>query len=103
MIKRYSEYLEVRALLNLAENWWDKYPVVIASWRRNWDKPSTYFQYTKPIRKIIYTTNTVEGYHRQIRKVTKTKGAFTSGEALLKLTYLATGNIMKKWTSPSQN
>ena len=88
---------------NLAEKWEDKYPVVIASWRNNWDRLSTYFQYTKPIRKIIYTTNTVEGFHRQIRKVTKTKGAFPSDDALLKLIYLATRNIMKKWTSPIQN
>ncbi|SHE87606.1 Transposase, Mutator family, partial [Fodinibius roseus] len=54
-------------------------------------------------RKLIYTTNAVEGYHRQIRKVTKTKGAFTSDMALLKLVYLATRNIKKKWTSPLQN
>lgn len=88
---------------NLAQKWEDKYPVVIASWRNNWDRLSTYFRYTKPIRKIIYTTNTVEGFHRQIRKVTKTKGAFPSDDALLKLIYLATKNVMKKWTSPIQN
>lgn len=88
---------------NLAQKWEDKYPVVIASWRNNWDRLSTYFQYTKPIRKIIYTTNTVEGFHRQIRKVTKTKGAFPTDDALLKLVYLATRNILKKWTSPIQN
>ena len=87
----------------LAEKWEDKYPIVIKSWRNNWDRLSTYFQFTKPIRKIIYTTNTVEGFHRQIRKVTKTKGAFPSDDALLKLIYLATRNIMKKWTSPIQN
>ena len=88
---------------NLAQKWEEKYPVVIASWRNNWDRLSTYFQYTKPIRKIIYTTNTVEGFHRQIRKVTKTKGAFPNDDALLKLIYLATKNVMKKWTSPIQN
>ena len=88
---------------NLAQKWEEKYPVVITSWRNNWDRLSTYFQYTKPIRKIIYTTNTVEGFHRQIRKVTKTKGAFPSDDALLKLIYLATKNVMKKWTSPIQN
>lgn len=87
----------------LADKWAQKYPVVIASWRNNWEKLSTYFKYTKPIRKIIYTTNTVEGFHRQIRKVTKTKGAFPSDDALLKLVYLATRNIMKKWTSPVQH
>jgi len=69
----------------------------------NWEKLTTYFQYTAPIRTLIYTTNAVEGYHRQIRKVTKTKGAFTSDMALLKLVYLTTKNIEKKWTSPLQS
>lgn len=91
------------ALDELAGKWEAKYPVVIASWRDNWEKLTTYFQYAPPIRKLIYTTNAVEGYHRQIRKVTKTKGAFTSDMALLKLVYLATKNIEKKWTSPLQN
>ena len=90
-------------LENLAEKWGSKYPIVIQSWQNNWEKLTTYFQYTAPIRKVIYTTNTVEGYHRQIRKVTKTKGAFTSDMALLKLVYLATRNIEKKWTSPLPN
>jgi len=91
------------ALDEVADKWESKYPVVIASWRDNWEKLTTYFQYTAPIRKLIYTTNAVEGYHRQLRKVTKTKGAFTSDMALLKLVYLATKNIEKKWTSPLQN
>jgi transposase-like protein len=90
-------------LLNLEEKWGDKYPVVIQSWNRNWEELSQYFEYTEPIRKIIYTTNAVEGFHRQVRKVTKTKGAFTNDMALLKLVYLATKNIEKKWTSPLQN
>ncbi|QEH44053.1 transposase [Chitinophaga sp. XS-30] len=55
------------------------------------------------MRKLIYTTNTIEGFHRQVRKVTKSKGAFTSDIALLKLIYLATRNIEKKWTEPLQN
>jgi transposase-like protein len=87
----------------LHEKWGGKYPVVIDSWRRNWDKLSTYFQYSEAIRKLIYTTNTIEGFHRQVRKVTKTKGAFTSDMALLKLIYLAAQNIQKKWTQPLQN
>lgn len=90
-------------LLGLSEKWQNKYPIVIRSWEKNWEKLTTYFQYTAPIRKLIYTTNAVEGYHRQIRKVTKTKGAFTSDMGLLKLVYLATRNIEKKWTSPLQN
>lgn len=90
-------------LIKLADKWEDKYPVVIQSWQNNWEHLSQYFKYTEPIRKIIYTTNAVEGYHRQVRKVTKTKGAFTSDIALLKLVYLATLNIQKKWTSPLHN
>jgi putative transposase len=90
-------------LEQLQEKWGKKYPVVIDSWRRHWDKLSTYFQYSEAIRKLIYTTNTIEGFHRQVRKVTKTKGAFTSDMALLKLIYLATQNIQKKWTQPLQN
>lgn len=90
-------------LLSLDEKWGQKYPVVIESWQRNWEELSQYFQFTEPIRKIIYTTNAVEGFHRQVRKVTKTKGAFTNDMALLKLVYLATKNIEKKWTAPLHN
>ena len=90
-------------LLNLEEKWGDKYPIVIESWQRNWEELSQYFEYTEPIRRIIYTTNAVEGFHRQVRKVTKTKGAFVNDMALLKLVYLATKNIQKKWTNPLHN
>lgn len=76
--------------------WGEKYPIVIRSWRDNWQNLSRYFQYTAEIRKLIYTTNTVEGYLRQIRKVTKTKGVFSSDESLLKLVYLAYRNIKKE-------
>ncbi len=85
---------------NLEEKWGNKYPIVIKSWRLNWDDLSTYFAYTPEIRKMIYTTNTVEGYHRQIRKVTKNKGLFTSDMALIKLIYLALQHIMEKWKTP---
>ena len=90
-------------LINLEERWGNKYPVVIKSWNTNWDKLSAYFQYDEQIRRLIYTTNPVEGFHRQVRKVTKTKGAFPNDMALLKLIYLATENISKKWTQPLQN
>jgi transposase-like protein len=90
-------------LQELENKWGKKYPIVIESWHRNWSKLSTFFKYSAAIRKLIYTTNTVEGFHRQVRKVTKTKGAFTSDMALLKLIYLATQNIQKKWTQPLQN
>jgi putative transposase len=88
---------------NLEEKWGRKYPIVLASWRKNWHKLSTYFKYTPEIRKLIYTTNAIEGFHRQVRKVTKNKTAFTSDMALLKLIYLAHRNISKKWTQPLNN
>lgn len=87
----------------LDKKWGKKYPLVINSWRNNWPKLSTYFKYDPAIRRLIYTTNTIEGFHRQVRKVTKTKGAFPSDMALLKLIYLAYFNIRKKWTAPLQN
>lgn len=90
-------------LENLNLKWGEDYPIVIKSWRDNWEKLTAYFQYSDSIRKIIYTTNTVEGYHRQIRKVTKNKGVFTNDTALEKLVYLAYRNIRKKWTMPLAN
>lgn len=98
-----TKELAQSALDALCKKWQTKYPKVTESWVRNWDELSTYFKYTEPIRRLIYTTNPIEGYHRQIRKVTKTKGAFTSKDALLKLIYLATQRIQEKWTSPLHN
>jgi transposase-like protein len=69
----------------------------------NWLNLSTFFEYNDAIRKVIYTTNPIEGVHRQIRKVTKTKGAFSSEQALLKLIYLIIKNISRKWTMPVNN
>lgn len=91
------------ALDALEEKWGAKYPLVLKSWRTNWENLSTYFKYPEQIRKMIYTTNAIEGYHRQIRKVTKNKGAFTSDMALMKLVYLATQNISKKWNTSLWN
>ena len=90
-------------LEGLKEKWGKMYPVVIESWENNWDRLSRYFQYPAAIRRIIYTTNMVEGFHRQLRQVTKTKGAFTSDNALIKLLFLAIERITEKWTSPLQN
>lgn len=101
--KAVNKALAEDELLKLSEKWEKKYPIVIESWHRNWEELSTYFQYTEPIRRIIYTTNAVEGFHRQVRKVTKTKGAFTNDMALQKLVYLTVRNIQKKWTSPLVN
>ena len=87
----------------LEDKWGKKYPVVLESWRRNWDNLSAYFAYDEHIRRLIYTTNAVEGFHRQVRKVTKNKGVFTNDTALEKLVYLAYRNIRKKWTMPLAN
>jgi len=81
----------------LEEKWSKQYPKATESWRNNWFRLSQYFKYIEPVRKLIYTTNTVEGYHRMVRKVTKTKGAFTSDMAMLKLVYLATLQFQKRW------
>lgn len=85
------------------EKWGKKYAPVFTSWRNNWENLSNFFKYPPEIRRIMYTTNTIEGFHRQVRKVTKTKGAFTSDMALLKLIYLATQNLVEKWTKPIHN
>lgn len=90
-------------LQKLDETWGKKYPVVLKSWHTNWEKLTAYFSYDAQIRKLIYTTNAVEGFHRQVRKVTKTKGVFPNDMALLKLIYLATEHISKKWTMPLAN
>jgi len=101
--KASSKDLAETNLLHLEEKWGTKYPVVINSWNNNWENLSTYFKYDQHIRKLIYTTNAVEGLHRMVRKYTKSKGSFTSENALLKLVYCAYMKIMKKWTSPINN
>jgi len=90
-------------LLLLEEKWQDKYAAAIRSWQNNWEELSVYFDYPKEIRRLIYTTNAVEAYHRQLRKVTKNKGSFPTEQALRKLLYLATVNITKKWSAPLHN
>jgi transposase-like protein len=92
----------LKKLDGLEKTWGAKYPVVIKSWRKNWDQLTAYFKYAQPIRKIIYTTNTVEGFNRQLRKITKSKAVFPNEDALLKLIWLVSQNILKKWTSPLQ-
>lgn len=87
----------------LQEKWRKQYPVVIESWERNWDNLTSYFAFDEHIRRLIYTTNAVEGFHRQVRKVTKTKGVFPNDMALQKIIYLAVMNISKKWTQPIRN
>ncbi len=82
------------------EKWGKRHPIIIRSWENNWLELTAYFKYPHEIRRLIYTTNVIEGYHRQLRKVTKTKTAYPSDEALVKLIYLATIEASKKWTMP---
>ncbi len=87
-------------LLNLAENWGDNYATAVRSWENNWEELATMFDYPAEIRRLIYTTNAIEGYNRQLRKVTKNKAAFPSDKAVRKLLFLANRNITAKWTVP---
>ncbi|MEK8129481.1 IS256 family transposase [Paenibacillus filicis] len=85
------------------EEWGTKYPLLVKSWRQNWEELSTFFAYPPELRKLIYTTNMIEGYHRQLRKVTKGKSIFPTDESLLKILYLATMDVLRKWTGRVQN
>jgi putative transposase len=80
--------------------WGKKYPAMIKSWKNNWEGLSTFFNYPPEIRHIMYTTNSIEGFNRQIRKATKTKGALPSERALYKLLYLVSLNIRTRWSKP---
>jgi transposase-like protein len=90
-------------LTELDNKWGKKYPVILDSWKNNWEELTNYFKYPTEIRRIVYTTNIIEGFHRQIRKVTKTKGAFASENALLKIIYLASMRAIEKWNAPVWN
>ena len=92
-----------QALDELEERWGDLYPIVIKSWRTKWENLSAYFKYPPDIRRVIYTTNSIEAVHRQFRKLTKTKGGFPNEDSLLKLLYLGVQNAGKKWTIRSWN
>ena len=84
-----TEELAAAALDDLEEKWGEKYPASIASWRNNWPQLSTYFKYPSEIRKLIYTTNSIENFNRQLRKMTKSKTIFPTDDALFKMLYLA--------------
>lgn len=85
-------------LENFDGKWSGKYPKIAISWRANWANLSTYFKYPQEVRTLIYTTNAIEGFNRQLRKVTKNKGVFPTDDSLLKMLYLAMMDITKKWT-----
>ena len=100
----YRAFNEETALKNLdilKEKWYSKYSVVIDSWYNNWSNLNTYFEYPHEIRRIIYTTNALEGFNRQLRKYTKVRTVFPTDESLRKSLYLSTMKIMEKWTSPN--
>ena len=102
----YRAFNEETALKNLdilKEKWYSKYSVVIDSWYNNWSNLNTYFEYPHEIRRIIYTTNALEGFNRQLRKYTKVRTVFPTDESLRKSLYLSTMKIMEKWTSPNQS
>ena len=92
-----------QALDELEARWGDLYPIVIKSWRTKWENLSAYFKYPPDIRRVIYTTNSIEAVHRQFRKLTKTKGGFPNEDSLMKLLYLGVQNASKKWTMPIQS
>lgn len=98
-----SESEASNALELLIEKWGKIYPLAINPWINNWDQVSVYFKYPEELRRIIYTTNAVEGLHRQFRKVTKNRAIMPNDTALLKLLFLASRDIQKKWTMPVQN
>ncbi|WP_442859719.1 IS256 family transposase [Anaerovorax sp. IOR16] len=93
-----TEELALNELELFQEKWDVKYPKIYKSWHDNWSTLATYFKYPEAVRRLIYTTNAIEGFNRQLRKVTKSKTIFPSDDSLLKMLYLATIDITKKWT-----
>ena len=93
-----TEEIALAELDRFDEKWSGKYPKIAKSWKDNWANLSTYFKYPEAVRRLIYTTNAIEGFNRQLRKVTKSKTVFPSDDSLLKMLYLAMMDITKKWT-----
>lgn len=89
-----------RQLEVFSDKWDNKYPQISQLWLRHWDRVTTFFAYTQEIRRVIYTTNPIESVNRSLRKVTKNRGSFPNEDSVIKLFYLALGNISKKWTQP---
>ena len=85
-------------LENFAQKWDSKYPKISASWKAHWPELSTYFKYPQSVRTLIYTTNSIENFNRQLRKVTRNKTVFPNDDSLLKMLYLAQVDITRKWT-----
>jgi putative transposase len=99
-----KEKAALEALEAFDATWGKRYPMVVESWRRNWVRLTTFLRFPDPLRKLIYTTNIIEGYHAQLRKVTKTKRVFDGDMAVLKLLYLVQQRIAReKWQRPMLN
>ena len=98
-----DEISAMDALEAFSERWDKKYPKISESWRANWPNLSTYFKFPAEIRRLIYTTNAIEGFNRQLRKVTKSKSVFPTDDSLFKMLYLAMMDITKKWTGRRQD
>jgi transposase-like protein len=98
-----SEEIALNRLDDLKNKWGKEYPYAFKSWESNWDVLSPFYKFPEQIRKIIYTTNIIEGLNRQFRKVTKTKSVFPSDTSLEKMLYLASTNVIKKWTQRYRN
>jgi putative transposase len=102
----YTADTEEMALLNLEDfegRWNGKYPHISRSWRKNWSELSTFFKYSPPMRKLIYTTNPIESFNRSLRKVSKNRPVFQTEDSVIKLFYLATMNLQKKWTQKNRD
>lgn len=98
-----DEDAALMALDTFSEHWDKKYPTISQSWRANWANLSTYFKFLQELRRLIYTTNAIEGFNRQLRKVTKAKSVFPTDESLFKMLYLAMMDITQKWTGRRQD
>ena len=98
-----TEEAALDALDSFAAAWDSKYPKISKSWYENWPNLSTYFKFPPELRKLIYTTNTIEGFNRQLKKVTKAKSVFPTDDSLFKMLYLAMKDITKKWTGRRQD
>ncbi|WP_103105360.1 IS256 family transposase [Brevibacillus reuszeri] len=98
-----TEQAALEELDQFEQTWGSKYPLMVRTWRSNWEEIATFFKYPPEIRRLIYTTNVIESYHRQLRKVTKGKAIFPTDDALLKMLYLVTMDVLRKWTGRVHN
>ena len=93
-----DEETAIYELERFADKWDSKYPKISASWKAHWSELSTYFKYPQSVRTLIYTTNSIENFNRQLRKVSKNRSVFPNDDSLLKMLYLAQVDITRKWT-----